>query len=66
MKPDKSKVVVHGIGFWPALGILFVALKLCGMIGWSWWVVLLPFYGPLLLAFACIVVAVACGVDLFD
>lgn len=32
------------------LGILFVALKLTGYINWSWWLVTLPFWGPLLLA----------------
>lgn len=43
-----------------ALGILFVTLKLCGVIDWSWWWILLPFYGPLVL---CLVAgAVLCGV----
>jgi hypothetical protein len=38
----------------PILGVLFVALKLCGVIDWSWWAVTLPFwvlYAPLLLVF---------------
>lgn len=26
------------------LGIVFVTLKLCGVIGWSWWWVTLPFW----------------------
>lgn len=26
------------------LGVLFIALKLTGVIAWSWWLVLLPFY----------------------
>jgi hypothetical protein len=30
------------------LGLLFIGLKLTGYITWSWWAVLLPFYGPLL------------------
>ena len=29
------------------LGIVFVTLKLCSVISWSWWLVLLPFYGML-------------------
>lgn len=31
---------------WPiaALGILFIALKLCHVINWSWWFVTLPFW----------------------
>jgi hypothetical protein len=31
------------------LGVLFVGLKLTGVIAWSWWLVLLPFYGGLVL-----------------
>jgi hypothetical protein len=27
------------------LGVAFVVLKLCHVIAWSWWLVLLPFYG---------------------
>ncbi|BAU40123.1 hypothetical protein [Ralstonia phage RSP15] len=42
------------------LGIVFVVLKLCGVINWSWWLVLLPFYFGLaivvgILAFAGLV-----------
>lgn len=31
-----------GIGFLGVLQILFIALKLLGIINWSWWLVLLP------------------------
>ena len=27
------------------LGVAFIVLKLCHVIAWSWWLVLLPFYG---------------------
>lgn len=27
-----------------ALGITFIVLKLCGVIGWSWWLVTLPLW----------------------
>ncbi len=37
------------VGIFGLLGILFVALKLLGYITWSWWLVLLPFYGGLAL-----------------
>lgn len=40
------------IGFLGLLAILFIALKLTGVIAWSWWAVLLPIYGPLLLLVA--------------
>lgn len=29
----------------PLLGVLFVGLKLTGIIAWSWWWVTLPFWG---------------------
>lgn len=32
------------------LGVLFVALKLTGLIDWSWWWVTAPFWGGLALA----------------
>ena len=31
-----------GIGFCGALQIVFIALKLCGKISWSWYKVLIP------------------------
>lgn len=31
-----------GIGFVGLLQIVFIVLKLCGVIDWSWWLVLLP------------------------
>jgi len=44
------------MGFFGILGILFIGLKLASVIHWSWWLVLLPLYGPLLLAgsLACV------------
>ena len=36
-----------GIGFLDMLTILFVALKLTGVIAWSWWWVLAPIWVPL-------------------
>lgn len=32
------------------LGVVFIVLKLVEVIDWSWWLVLLPLYGPLSLA----------------
>lgn len=39
-----------GISLFSVLGVVFVVLKLVGTINWSWWLVLLPFYGPIVLA----------------
>lgn len=47
-----------GVGLLSLLGVLFVALRLCGVIGWPWWQVLLPFIVKacqLLAAFALVV-----------
>ena len=34
-----------GIGVLGLLGVVFVTLKLCGVINWSWWWVTAPFWG---------------------
>lgn len=33
-----------GIGFFGILQIVFIVLKLCKVIDWSWWLVFLPFF----------------------
>jgi len=38
-----------GIGFCGLLTIVFITLKLCDVIAWSWWWVLAPLWGPLAL-----------------
>lgn len=38
------------------LGVLFIALKLIGVIGWSWWWVLAPFWVPVGILFVLLVV----------
>jgi len=39
-----------GVGFFSLLTLLFIALKLTGHIDWSWWWVLAPLWGSVLLA----------------
>lgn len=36
------------IGICGAIGLIFLILKLASVIAWSWWLVLLPFFIPLL------------------
>lgn len=36
-----------GVSIVGVIGVVLVILKLVGIINWSWWLVLLPFYGPL-------------------
>lgn len=47
------------MGFWGVLTILFIALKLCGVISWSWWLVLAPLWGVVLFVIIFIVVHAA-------
>ena len=41
-KNETAVYTTGGIGFLDALTLLFVALKLCHVIDWSWWWVLSP------------------------
>jgi hypothetical protein len=46
-----------GIGFCGALALVFITLKLLGVIAWSWWWVLAPIWIP----FALVVLILAFG-----
>ena len=50
-----------GIGFGGALALLFIGLKLGGVIAWSWWWVLSPLWIPaaILLAIAAVALIAA-------
>lgn len=53
------------LGFFLAgIGVLFVGLKLTGYITWSWWLVLLPIYGPLAVGVAVLILAGAIATGL--
>lgn len=43
-----------GIGFLGLLAIVFIVLKLCGVLGWSWWYVTAPIWGPSVLGLSCL------------
>lgn len=40
-----------GPSFLSILGLVFIVLKLTGVIAWSWWWVLAPIWVPLVLVF---------------
>lgn len=65
MEMERSTKVMIGcqnISFFSLLGLTFIVLKLCGVIDWSWWWVTAPFWGPVALALAVVVlVAVVIG-----
>ena len=56
---EQSGCMLHTGGFTSLLGLLFIALKLMGIITWSWWWVLAPLWAP-----PCFVVALilVCGI----
>lgn len=50
-----------GIGVVGLLGVVFVTLKLVGVITWSWWYVTLPFWGGLALVGVIMLVVAISG-----
>lgn len=49
MSDNSNSVKVNtGIGFFGLLTIVLIVLKLTGVIAWSWWLVMLPFFIPLI------------------
>lgn len=68
MKKENQVVVSGGIGFFEALGLIFIVLKLCGVIDWSWWWVLAPIWMPVALVLGIIIIfAIIIGImSLFD
>ena len=45
-----------GIGFFGALALIFIALKLCNVINWSWLWVLSPLWLPFSIVLVCLVI----------
>jgi fatty acid desaturase len=46
---NKKPTNTSGLKFCDVLLIVFVVLKLCKIINWSWWWILSPFWIPLIL-----------------
>lgn len=44
-----------GIGLFGMMFILFLGLKLCSVIAWSWWWVTAPLWGPLILGIVAVI-----------
>lgn len=53
---DNNNARSGGIGFFGLLGIVFITLKLCGVIDWEWWLVLAPIWVPVLVVFVVILI----------
>ena len=58
----ETKVTYNGIGFFGLLGIVFIVLKLCGIINWPWIWVLAPIWGGAIISIILIVIFVIVGV----
>lgn len=54
---SKSNETSGGIGFCGLLTIVFIVLKLCAVIDWSWWLVLSPLWIPIALVLCIIFLA---------
>lgn len=44
-----------GISFFALLALVFIVLKLCSVIAWSWWWVLAPLWIPFVLGVVVII-----------
>ena len=58
MSNEKSNSSTRGLGLGGVLGVVFIVLKLVGVIDWSWWWVLSPFWISLGLTILILLVAV--------
>ena len=56
---DNNSSSSGGIGFCGLLTIVFIILKLCGVIAWSWWWVLSPLWISFIIAIILIAIVVA-------
>lgn len=61
MADSNSNVHTGGISFSGLLGILFIGLKLAGIIDWPWLWVLCPLWLPLAIVLAVVVACLLVG-----
>ena len=41
---NNKRNIGAGLTFWDLIQVAFIVLKLCGVIDWSWWLVLAPLW----------------------
>ena len=59
---SESKTVNNNsIGFFGLLTLIFITLKLTGYIDWSWWLVLMPLFVPVIIIFTILVTMLLLG-----
>ena len=54
-----------GIGLGTILFVVFLVLKLCGVIDWSWWWVTAPIWIPVAFCLLIIIITVMCFPKVF-
>ncbi len=59
--PENKTVNNNSIGFFGLLTLIFITLKLTGYIDWSWWLVLMPLFIPVIIIFAILVIMLVMG-----
>lgn len=57
MSSSSNKSSSGGVGVCTVVGIVFLILKLTGLIDWSWWWVLAPFWIPIAGVITFIIIA---------
>lgn len=60
MSNNSSNSTAGGIEFAGVLTIVFVVLKLCGVIHWSWLWVLAPLWIPIVIALLILLIVIIC------
>jgi ABC-type polysaccharide/polyol phosphate export permease len=59
---SESKTVNNNsIGFFGLLTLILITLKLTGYIDWSWWLVLMPLFVPVIIIFTILVTMLLLG-----
>ena len=48
MNNNNNDTTKTGLGFLSILTLIFVVAKILGFLSWSWWLVFLPIWGPIL------------------
>jgi len=56
MENNNQQAITSAFPTFSILGIIFITLKLCHVIDWSWIWVLVPFWGPLAIVMAIAIV----------
>ena len=58
MKPAQTISIQAAPSLFVMLFVLFLGLKLCDVIDWSWWWVFAPLWGPMVLSLVLVAVYV--------